>query len=336
MSPRSLGLAAAIMLASLAGGCNESQPDAATGATKPALPKGVLAEIHVAEGGAPTGMVFGDGSGWVATHRGSTLYRIDPGSNRITASIELPAEACGTPAFVTGRVLTSVCVGQTGFNMIIDPATNKILGKGDCGGSVAAGGGSVWSGAEMWMTRCDKRTFRNGVTVRAAGPHVSSVAYGFGSVWAGDGIAGVVRRIDPRTGTVTATIAGAHIADPENSDTHLTVAFGTLWETTDDVSSSNQATIYRISPRSGSATAFKVAVQPMEFYSRPVVAGLGSLWLRRSDSTVVRLDPANLRAIGTYPADPASGGGGDMAVAYGSLWVSNPDTDTIWRDRVTS
>ena len=58
---------------------------------------------------------------------------------------------------------------------------------------------------------------------------------------------------------------------------------------------------------------------------------LGSIWLRTSDDFISRIDPATGAVTATYPAYI---GGGEVAVAFGSLWVANVNTDTVWRDRI--
>jgi hypothetical protein len=41
-----------------------------------------------------------------------------------------------------------------------------------------------------------------------------------------------------------------------------------------------------------------------------------------------------MKVVGTYPADKYGGGSGAIAIYDGSLWLTNPETGTIWRDRV--
>jgi hypothetical protein len=49
---------------------------------------------------------------------------------------------------------------------------------------------------------------------------------------------------------------------------------------------------------------------------------------------VYRYDARNLKLIGAYPAGTAAIG--MTAPGFGSLWVTNMDTSTLWRDRLTS
>jgi streptogramin lyase len=71
-----------------------------------------------------------------------------------------------------------------------------------------------------------------------------------------------------------------------------------------------------------------------DFYVRPLVAGLGSLWLTTSLTQVTRFDPTTMKVLGRYPVDPSGLGSGAITIEDGSLWLTNPEADSIWRDRV--
>jgi hypothetical protein len=75
-------------------------------------------------------------------------------------------------------------------------------------------------------------------------------------------------------------------------------------------------------------------MQPFaEWGDIPIVSGAGSVWLRTSDPKLDRIDPATGRVRATYPAANAGGGGG-LAVAFGSLWVENAGSDSVWREPI--
>jgi len=58
-------------------------------------------------------------------------------------------------------------------------------------------------------------------------------------------------------------------------------------------------------------------------------AGAGSIWVRTSNGSIARVNAANGALMGRYPADPRGGGGG-VAVGFGSLWIGNVGTGTVW------
>jgi streptogramin lyase len=167
------------------------------------------------------------------------------------------------------------------------------------------------------------------------GDGVSGVASAFGSVWLAKTLEGTVIRVDPRTNRIIATIA-ADQSNADDLDSHLVAAFGSIWENDDEVIDGKMA-IYRIDP-STNAVAAKTLMpvkDDMEFNGRPLAAGMGSLWLRTSESTIARIDPSTMRVVQTYPAEVGSSGPGEMVVYGGSLWMANAETDTVWRERIT-
>jgi streptogramin lyase len=93
--------------------------------------------------------------------------------------------------------------------------------------------------------------------------------------------------------------------------------------------------LLKIDPASGRVRTYMIpGYRPLtQLYGIAPVEGLGSLWMRIGDGIVVQVAPTNGKVLATYPADPA-GGGGDVAVAYGSLWVANFGTDTVWRVQI--
>jgi hypothetical protein len=152
------GVAAVVLLATLASGCGGSagKTSSASGAspTVSPRPKGVLAVIPTP--GGPLGIATGFGSVWVTSENGSVLYRIDPATNKVIARIDVGHAMCGVPGIGFGRVWVPDCdFGPQGL-VVVDPATNRVvraIGDG-VAGSVGLGAGRVWAGP-----RIDPATF---------------------------------------------------------------------------------------------------------------------------------------------------------------------------------
>ena len=294
------------------------------------LRAGVLASIPVDLGTAPAAAGAAFGSIWIPEHRGNTLYRVDPKTNAVVAKIDLGAGVCFPPQFGFGRVFLTACEGGSG-NLVVDPSVNRVVAKSQCGGWMAFGGGSIWDGESHRVRVCDPKTLRTTALIKLPGGF-SGMAYGFGSVWAVNEDQGTVLRIDPATHRVTATIVAGNGCYSCDVDSNILVAYGAAW-----VESDQSSTIYRIEPATNAVRVFHVRAKPLpDFNARWLVPGLGSLWLTTSAGHVSRFDPANMRVVGTYPADPTGGGSDYISVGYGSLWVPNPESDDVWRDRVRS
>ena len=98
------------------------------------------------------------------------------------------------------------------------------------------------------------------------------------------------------------------------------------------MSSPGEGRLLRIDPRTNRATSTGVRLAPLsEFFDVFVSSTRDSVWVRTRDNRIARVNPATAEVAATYPA---RGGGGDVAVAFGSLWAANFGDDTVWRLRL--
>ena len=131
------------------------------------------------------GLAVGEGSIWaVGDAFGRTLWRLDPISQRVVASIKLPfiprLVAVGEGAVWVTSVLDDAI-------WRIDPARNRITAKVAVPpgvSAIATGGGAVWvaSSKARVVSRVDPRSDRVVATIRTAGTP-TQLAVGSGSVW---------------------------------------------------------------------------------------------------------------------------------------------------------
>jgi hypothetical protein len=300
------------------------------------LPAGVTASIPLLTGGegyAPTGVAIGFGSVWVETHRGTSLYRIDPGTNEVIATIDVGQEACGAPAAGAGRLWLGPCDGST-RTILVDPATNQITSSLQAfGGCDAFTRGAAWlPGSAGELVKVDASTYRIAASYHPfPGGTVGCVGGDGREVWAADeGLGGnwlgKVARIDPATGAVVKVVS----VESPGQAAFITMDGGFLW-----VKGAGNERVYRVSSDGSVATYdFGPGNGPTEWTNEIVGTGMGSVWLRLLNNQVIRIDERTGKSLGTYPADPASGGG-VPAIGFGSLWLTNSDSNTIWRDQVT-
>jgi len=287
------------------------------------LPKGVLASIPTNQGDAPVAAVSGFGSVWSTSHRGTTLYRIDPKTDH-AKQIRMPQDCFSVAQIGDGQVFMA-CEDS---EVVVDPKTNAVVGTSDCGQYVSFAPNAIWSAGPGGLQLCNPKTFKR-TSVDPIGDGYSGTAYGFGSVWAANGPDHTVARVEPTTGKIIKSIPGDGVPDGDY-DCHVLVAYGFVWNQCDPGDK-----IYRIDPATNRSMAFTINAPALpDFYVRPLVKGLGSLWLTTSLYHVTRFDPKTMKVIGRYPVDPSGVGSGAITVDGGSLWVTNPEADTIWRDRV--
>lgn len=307
-----------------------ASPSVASTPRPTALPEGVLASIPLEAGSAPSAVVAGFGSIWVESHRGTLLYRIDPSTDKVIAEVDVGQESCGMPGIGFGRVWLMPC--DTGTRtMIVDPGTNQVVGsfEGGSGGQMAFADGSAWTTSRTLdgtFLRIDPTTLKTTSTM-SAGQGDDSIVAGASFLWLTDSTSSGISKADPVSGRVVATISSPNAG----RYAWLTFAFGSLW-----LKGADNPDLHRIDPASGKATTYTIAGWTgglTQLYEIFPAEGLGSLWLRIANGSVVRVDPTDGRVVATFPADPA-GGGGWVAVAFGSLWVANFGSDTVWRVRI--
>jgi streptogramin lyase len=156
---------------------------------------------------------------------------------------------------------------------------------------------------------------------------VIGVAYG--SVWLADADGGVVTRVDAKSLQVVAAIAlpgyGTNGAQPGGgnlSGGYFAFEAGYAWVT-------GPHELFRIDPGTNRATSYDIGIEALsEWGDVCIAAGRGTVWVRTTDTEVVRVDPQTGKVVSRYPA---AGGGGCIAVGFKSLWVVNFIDSTVWR-----
>jgi DNA-binding SARP family transcriptional activator/streptogramin lyase len=152
-------------------------------------------------------LAVGEGAVWVAVADSATLVRIDPQTNRIVGSITgFGNTDSGMPLAVDENavwVLRMVGGQETLFR--VDPKTNTVVKHIPIGppngtsptGTVATGGGYVWTGNwNSTVSKIDPRT-NHVVAVYTLPNNPQNVTFGDGSLWVDSYDASKVWRIDP-------------------------------------------------------------------------------------------------------------------------------------------
>lgn len=274
------------------------------------------------------------GSVWVESHRGYAIYRIDPRTNR-ARRIALPENQCGPPAVGGGRIWLSSCSGETGAERFygLSRTGHVVVRRTGHGAAVTYASGSLWTVAQATNTllRSDPKT---GVVLARIKLGISPAPNGqwsgsscFGALWTPNGGDAVQRTELDTNATRVIPLPGGHdaVGNGYFSVNTVACAAGKVWVP-------DGAGVYEIDPSTNDVELLPIRVGPFSQQGDvAIVSAGGDVYVRTSDTSVARIDGASGRVVARYPA---TGGGGGIAVAYGSLWVVNANVGSVWRERL--
>jgi streptogramin lyase len=307
---------------------SSSSPTPSTASASP-LPEGVVASIAVSDTAVPTGLAAVRSSLWVVAHNGGTASRIDPTTNRVVHTVQIDQGSCGEPIEAFGDLLALPCADSASV-VVVDGRSGKIRGTiRDAAGTAVAADGSVWVGTFDGKTlqRVDPKTLKREKTIRTAS---GLTAFDGHFVWSAGAdehgaATGALAKVDPGSNRVVQRYSLSPMGV-----TFMTYGFGALWFKPID-----KPELIRFETATGRSKSIPLPGWSAlsQFGDQPVAVGAGSLWVRSADDRIVRINPKTYRVEGRYVADP-SGGGGYPLVAFGSLWVANYGSATVWRQPI--
>jgi streptogramin lyase len=289
--------------------------------------------IKLDRGAFPDYPLSAFGSVWVESHRGLSLYRINPKSNKVRRFM-LPESQCGPLAAGAGRLWFSNCFGEAGVARVyaVDPRSGRVVARRP-GTGVAFAGGSVWvvDKARNDLIRTDPATgvvlarLKLGIHPAPNGTWAGSSCAG--SLWTANGSDGVQRtNLQTNATRVIALPGGYDPPGPGYFAVNLVgCADGKVWVP-------DGAGLYEVDPLHNTAKLLPMKIGPFSQQGDVSLVDVGSnLYLRTSDTSVARIDARTGKIDARYRA---AGGGGGVAVADGSLWVVNALPATVWREQL--
>jgi YVTN family beta-propeller protein len=256
-------------------------------------------------GKAPSAVVNGGGSVWIANAADGTVTRIDRAhDDRVRISV---GGAPAALAFAGGSLW--VANSESREVAQVDPGADKVVAHvtvGNAPRALAVTPGAVWvaSGVDGRVRKIDLKLGRVTQTLRV-GANPSALAAGAGALWVASEEAGTVTRIEPRGGAVLPPIRVG------NGPSALAVGEGAVW-----VANRHDGTLAKIDPATN-AVAGSVGIG-----SDPtgIAVGEGSVWVTGGEEgTVTRVDPDGPRVL-----EPLKTGSSPSAVAVagGSVWAA--------------
>jgi hypothetical protein len=294
------------------------------------------AELDI--GGGPDLPTEAFGSLWVVALDGPLMdgsppvvHRIDPADNRILATIEVPGRTCQG----IGASPEAVWVCADDALLRIDPTTNEIAATVAVPtplmvSRLAYGAGTVWAFSTTavgpdTVVRVDPAT--NGVVASVPLPSVAgTMSFGHDALWVTSPTSDALLRIDPASNAVETWATGLEGAG--------VVATGdeAVWVSLHGdpggaAPSPDAVTLMGLDPTTGDVVAEVVTGGALGIDGGFAVTA-DAIWLRGPDPFLAVVDPATGSVLRTLDRP---GGGGDVAVAFGSVWLTSHDRGTIWR-----
>jgi YVTN family beta-propeller protein len=254
---------------------------ARAGSTPPVVP-GSPVVATIATAGFSYGMAAGAGALWVAGS--DDISRIDPATDRVTATVPVATTGSGPGAVTVGAGAVWVPVAVPGALWGIDPGSNKVTAKIPLGGPLRGPISVAATHDTVWIACCDE-----GVA---------------GASTAG----GRLLRVDPRHRRVVADIAlPANPVAVAADDT-------TAWVAT----AGGQVLV--VSQKRHRVVARIEAGGPLGF-SQTIAVGPGGVWVADPfDEQVVRIDPKTRRVMARIPAGAVT----TVAVGGNAVWALSP------------
>jgi YVTN family beta-propeller protein len=320
------------LFALLFAACGSAKAPATPGTRTTSTPSAGTVSATISGIGAQTGeagysIAGSDSAVWVYNGEAGTIARVDPGTNKVVATIPV------------GHGLGSVALGQGAVWVVnttegtlsrIDPQTNKVVANvtfgspnepGCCVEEVTVSPGAVWVSdfTDRTLVRIDPQTNKVVTTIPDdLGP--TGVSFGAGSVWVCNHHSDSqgLMRLDPQTNQVQAQMNPAGNAGFCGS----VVALGqTIWTTSFFNDSPSSTLLERIDPTTNTVSA-TITVPPavLPFYIG-VAADAQGVWLLDPAVGIYRIDPQTNHVAGEL----AMPGGAGVALGDGSVWLAKAD-----------
>ena len=256
---------------------------------------------------------------WVPNRAAGTIVRVDAKENKPGPAISVGKEPCASLVVAFDTVWAPLCgdgaIARVSVKDGKVTATPKILVPAG-NGRIATGAGSVWVITERKgvLSRIDPDTNAPVAEIYVTGG-ATSVAFGEDALWitSEDGEKGRVTRVNPKTNETVEVIE----VGPKPG--RVAVGEGAVWTL-----NRGNGSVSRIDPGSNKVSATITIGDAVA--EGEIAAGLGSVWVSAPGVPIVRIDPANNRAVQKFTGE----GGGAVLAAHGSLWVAAGPQAT-WR-----
>jgi YVTN family beta-propeller protein len=268
--------------------------------------------------GAPDWQVLTEDAVWVTSAPKNTVTRLDVKTNQVAAAITVGSKPCSGLAAGFGSIWVPNCGDKTLSR--IDIKTNQVVATLPFGPAESEGGIAT-SPDSVWML-----TDKKGVLSRidpASGkvsaeievtPNSAACFYAEGAVWITTPEKNLLTRVDPKTNRVTNTI------EVGPGPRFLTAGAGSIWTL-----NQGDGTVSRVDAKTSKLVANIEAGIPGS--GGEIAFGAGHVWATVFQIPITEIDPEKNAVVKQW-----FGAGGDsIRVGHGSVWLSNLRNQTLWR-----
>jgi DNA-binding beta-propeller fold protein YncE len=302
-------------------GSNVESPNSKPSSAMP-VPRQVQAVIRTDNG--PSSFVVNSSGVFVANHRGGTIQRIDPETNRVTATTSVGGQLNFQDNVVADQTAWT-CTNVDGYLHQIDLGSLRVIAHvpADCDG-----GWRTWINGKLWALP-GRDTHYILVMDGSTGQVLHHVPLeSTAEVWSPALL--VAGRV------IAATSEGVFVFDSTgNVVEQLPIKLYGLTAVGDQLFSVSDAGISELDPRTLSPVRTIAAPAPAPEGFALVGDRAGHLYYRPDYTHLYRVDlaTAHTESVMTLPWEETPTG---LAYAFDSLWVTNFDESTIWRVDPTS
>lgn len=256
---------------------------------------------------------------WAAGSKPFSLQRIDPATNKVVATINLPGEACSGLVSAFGSIWVPLCGKQPSMARV-DIDKNqivKILPIGPAGpeGGVAASADSIWivTDAKGILSRIDPRTNSERQKVSIP-PGSYNPICSDGMIWITGFDSNLLIAVDASTGKRVASIP----VGPKPR--FLTSGGGSVWTL-----NQGDGTVTRVDRRTKKVIATIATGAPGS--GGDICYGSDSVWTTVFDIPITRIDPKTNKAMRQWVGK----GGDSMRAGHQSIWLTSYRRGLLWR-----
>jgi streptogramin lyase len=312
-------------------------PTAPAGPTQAAAAPldGLALEATISGFDGASNVIATDDAVWALDHSNADVLRIDPTTNKVTATLDLGDGFASGLGLAGSKVWT---FHQTAGEVVgIDPATAKVattVKAGTDGDMFFVGEDAAWLISGGSLVRVDPATGEPTSLALDPACQIGAAAAGGGFVWLASGN-GTLCKVDPRTGKVV-----AH-GDTLGNGVGLGIVGGKPWLAGNDngvaIVDPTKLTVETSVPPPAPGT-FEGATYSLGSAGDNTVltsdaTGAGG-WVRYTGATLGRVGLGSTPAITLYAGFPADLLPGGVVEAFGSLWVANFGAGTVTRHKL--